>query len=52
MAYRCTRINEFTANTSIADRQGYYLKANSVKEAIELMARRFPGEQVTGEIWQ
>jgi hypothetical protein len=52
MAYRCTRINEFTANTSIADRQGYYLKASSIKEALELMARRFPGEQFTIEIWQ
>jgi hypothetical protein len=52
MAYRCTRINEFTANTSIADRQGYYLKASSIKEALELMARRFPSEQFTIEIWQ
>lgn len=52
MAYRCTRINKFTANTPIADRQGYYLKASSIKEAIELMARRFPGEEFTIEIWQ
>ncbi|MBD2624749.1 hypothetical protein H6G48_25090 [Microcystis flos-aquae FACHB-1344] len=52
MAYRCTRINEFTANTSIADRQGYYLKANSLKEAFEWMENRFPGEEFTIEIWQ
>ncbi|BCU14763.1 hypothetical protein [Microcystis aeruginosa] len=52
MAYRCTRINEFTANTPITDRQGYYLKANSAKEALELMGRRFPGEEFTIEIWQ
>ena len=52
MTYRCTRINEFTANTSIADRQGYYLKANSLKEAFEWMEKRFPGEEFTIEIWQ
>jgi len=52
MTYRCTRINPYPAETSIADRQGYYLKANSVKEALELMGRRFPGEEFTIEIWQ
>jgi hypothetical protein len=29
-----------------------YLKANSAKEAIEWMGRRFPGEEFIIEIWQ
>jgi hypothetical protein len=45
MTYRCTRINPYPAETPITDRQGYYLKANSAKEAIEWMGRRFPGEE-------
>lgn len=52
MTYRCTRINEFNANTPIADRQGYYIKANSIKEALDWMSRRFPGEEFAIEIWQ
>ena len=52
MTYRCTRINEFNANTPIADRQGYYIKANSIKEALDWMSRRFPGEKFAIEIWQ
>jgi hypothetical protein len=52
MTYRCTRINLYPAETPIADRQGYYLKANSIKEALDWMSRRFPGEEFTIEIWQ
>jgi hypothetical protein len=52
MTYRCTRINPYPEETPITDRQGYYLKANSAKEAIEWMGRRFPGEEFIIEIWQ
>lgn len=51
MTYRCTRINPYPAPTPITDRQGYYIKANSIKEALDWMGKRFPGEEFTIEIW-
>jgi hypothetical protein len=51
MTYRCTRIDRYPADVPTADRQGYYVKANSPRDAIESMARRFPGERFEIELW-
>ena len=42
MTYRCTRIDRYPADTSIADRQGYYIKANSIKEALDWLTSSPP----------
>jgi hypothetical protein len=51
MTYRCTRIDRYPADIPPADRQGYYVKANSEREAIDWMAYRFPGERFTISLW-
>lgn len=57
--YRCTRNASYSHNCigrdDIKARQGYYIKANSIEEAWEKMAIRYPEEASAGftiQEWQ
>lgn len=57
--YRCTRnalyLHQCIGKHNISARQGYYIKANSVEEAWQKMAIRYPEETSIGftvQEWQ
>lgn len=54
--YRCTRDKPYVGNcpgaTNPRDRQGYYINATSVEDAIAQMKLRFSNEEgFTAELW-
>ncbi|OKH44603.1 hypothetical protein NIES2101_28080 [Calothrix sp. HK-06] len=57
--YKCTRnkpyIDDVARKTETSARQGHYIEANSIQEAIAQMEKKFPNEKnigFTAEEWE
>jgi hypothetical protein len=52
--YRCTRPDLYTNETRMSPelRQGHYIQANSTEEALTIMQKKFPKENIDVQFWR